>query len=141
MAGLTKFFRGLQISILLIPICSGASAAQSPIAYPGVKLVKEIRIVQLRYTREEIVRRELKSKVGEPYSDGNLAEDRMRLDRLKIFSSIIIDVQEEPDGMVLELELRETFPFLPTASVEVSRSLHGGNGVGESLVRREPSLL
>ncbi len=65
------------------------------------KLVSEIRIEGLRYTKEYIVLRELASRVGEPYSAQKIQKDRERLDRLRIFRSI--DLRVEPDGEAVRI--------------------------------------
>jgi outer membrane protein assembly factor BamA len=82
--------------------------------------VKEIRISALRYTKPAIIIRELASQVGEPYLKENTEKDAKRLDQLGIFSAIKIEPIEEGDGVVLEIEVKETFPYLPTISIDVS---------------------
>ncbi len=84
------------------------------------RTVKEIRISQLRYTDREIIIRELASRVGEPYLKENAEKDLKRLDRLGICSAIKIEPLEEGDGVVLVVEVEETFPYLPTLSVDVN---------------------
>ncbi len=87
---------------------------------PYGKTVKEIRISNLRWTQRETLIRELASQVGEPYSKENAEKDAKRLDQLGIFSAVKIEAIEEGDGVVIEIEVRETFPYLPTLSLEVS---------------------
>lgn len=87
---------------------------------PYGKTVKEIRISRLRYTNREIIIRELASRVGEPYLKENAEKDARRLDQLGIFSAITIEPIEEADGVVLVIEIEETFPHLPTISLDVS---------------------
>jgi outer membrane protein assembly factor BamA len=89
------------------------------------KIVKEIRISKLKYTKEKVVTRELASKVGEPYSEEKVSNDKLNLDRLRIFTSIEIEAIENGEGVILEVNLVETFPFLPTISLDVSEE----NGV------------
>jgi len=89
------------------------------------KIIREIRINQLKYTKEKVVTRELTSKVGEPYSEEKIANDKLNLDRLRIFSSIQIEALEDGEEVILEVNLVETFPFLPTISFDVSEE----NGV------------
>ena len=80
----------------------------------------DIRVVGLRYTREYVVTRELASKVGEPYRLENLAEDERRLDHLRIFSSIDVDPLVTDNGVEIEVRVKETFPYIPTISLQVS---------------------
>ncbi len=87
---------------------------------PASNLVKEIRISDLKYTKPETIARELISRVGEPYNKQNIKKDIERLDRLGIFSAIDIQPIDETDGVILEIEVREMFPWLPTVSIEVT---------------------
>ncbi|HUV14640.1 MAG TPA: BamA/TamA family outer membrane protein [Acidobacteriota bacterium] len=89
------------------------------------KVIKEIRISQLKYTKEKVVTRELASKVGEPYTEANVTNDKLNLDRLRIFTSIEINAIQDREGVILEVNLVETFPYLPLISFDVSEE----NGV------------
>jgi outer membrane protein insertion porin family len=62
----------------------------------------------------------LVSKVGEPYLEEYAKKDLERLDRLGIFSSIQIHPIEEDDGIILGIEIKETFPYLPMISIEIT---------------------
>lgn len=84
------------------------------------KAVREIRISQLQYTDRDVITRELASQVGEPYLQENTQKDLERLDRLGIFSAIEIESIGEGGGVVLVIEVEETFPHLPIVSLEVS---------------------
>ena len=87
---------------------------------PSGKIVKEIRISKLRFTKPEIIRRELVSQVGRPYLEENARKDVEKLDRLRIFSSINIEPIEENGEIILQVEVKETFPHLPIISLDVS---------------------
>ena len=87
---------------------------------PYGKTVREIRISRLRYTDRDIIIRELASRVGEPYLKENADKDAQRLDRLGICSAVRIEPIEDGDGVVLVVEVEETFPHLPTISLDVS---------------------
>jgi outer membrane protein assembly factor BamA len=84
------------------------------------KIVKEIRINDLRFTKPEIITRELAAKIGEPYTEENAHKDPERLDRLGLFSSIEVQAVAEGDGVVIVVEVEETFPYLPTLSLSVT---------------------
>jgi outer membrane protein assembly factor BamA len=94
------------------------------------KVVKEIRIEGLRRTKRAIVVRELASRVGEPYLEKNARKDPERLDRLRVFSESNIEVLEEPDGVILVITVRETYPYLPTLSIDVSAETGASLGPG-----------
>ncbi len=102
----------------------GTTAGQdttSPVAHESLygKTLKEIRISELRYTKREIIIRELAAQVGEPYLMENSEKDAERLDQLGICSAISIEPIDEGDGVVLVVEIEETFPHLPTISLDV----------------------
>ena len=84
------------------------------------KTLKKIRISALRYTKREIIIRELASRLGEPYLRENAEKDGKRLDQLGIFSAIDLEAIEEGDEVVLVIEVKETFPYLPTISLDVN---------------------
>ena len=84
------------------------------------KRVKEIRISELKYTKRETVVRELASRVGEAFRSENIEKDKERLDRLGIFSSIEIQAIEDNDEIVIDIEVKETLPYLPMLSIEVT---------------------
>jgi outer membrane protein insertion porin family len=95
--------------------------------YPHLygKIVKEIRITGAESMREYIVRRELASTIGEPYTAANAAKDYERLDNLGIFSDIDLVAQEEDGVVVITIEVKETFRYLPV----VSFSIDDENGI------------
>lgn len=84
------------------------------------KIIKDIRITGIRHTQEYIITRELISKVGQVYKEENIKEDYRRLDRLGIFSEVIIHPKEEEDGFIINIEIKETFPFMPSVIVKFS---------------------
>ncbi len=96
-------------------------AAQAAIQDAYGKIIREIRLVGLKRTKEFVVLRELGSKVGEPFTEENARKDPDRLDRLGIFGSITLNpIVDENDEVILELDLKEIFPYLPRLSLEVS---------------------
>ena len=115
-------FWGSLNPVVGIPTAAGQDAVtpSNPQEQLYGKTVKEIRISNLRYTKREIIIRELASQVGEPYLKNSAEEDTKRLDRLGIFSDVKIEPIEEGDGVILEIEVKETFPYIPTLSMEVS---------------------
>lgn len=98
---------------------------------PSGRVVGEIRISKLEHTKEDLVRRSLYSKVGEPYRKENAAIDRERLDRLGVFSEISFKTSERDGGILLDVRLRETTPWIPliTADITDADGLTLGPGV------------
>ncbi len=83
-------------------------------------IVKEIRTDSLHRTKREIVIRELVSKVGEPHSEMKIDKDIERLDRLGIFSDVKIEPIQETDGIILDIQVKETLPYFPSPSFDSS---------------------
>ena len=83
-------------------------------------VVKEIRVIGARYTKEHIITRELASQVGQPYLEENVAKDLQRLSRLPFLNSVSIQPLNEDDAVVLLIDVVEVFPYLPTISIELS---------------------
>jgi len=98
---------------------------------PGAGRVKEIRLYGLKATRPYIVFRELEIDLGEPVTPESLEADRRRLDRLDLFSDIEVRAVEEADGVVVEYDLRENSPWLPSVSVQITdeNGVSAGGGV------------
>jgi outer membrane protein insertion porin family len=81
------------------------------------RTVDEIRIQGTRRTKDYIILRELRTKVGEPLLKENLRKDYRSLDALDIFTEAKMYPTEEDGRVIVNLELKETFAFLPTVSV------------------------
>ncbi len=81
--------------------------------------IREIRIHGLRYTREALVRNQLTSRVGEPYSREAIARDRERLDRLAVFSSIAIQPEAAGGAVVIHIHVAETARWMPFPAFSV----------------------
>ena len=84
------------------------------------KIVKEIVISGNRYTKERIIRRELVTKIGKPYHSENVRKDHQNLERLRVFSAITISPVEEDNEIVLHVDVKETFPYLPTINMQLN---------------------
>jgi outer membrane protein insertion porin family len=106
----------LMISTALL--ASEAAPGQQAALYG--KTIREIRIVGARHTRDYVIRRELESRVGEPYLESVVVKDHRSLDRLGIFAEVRIYGEEEEGGVVLIIDVKETFRFLPVISVNIS---------------------
>jgi outer membrane protein insertion porin family len=93
--------------------------------------VKEIAIAGAKHTKEYVIRRELVSRVGEPYIEANAALDVEKLTRLGIFSSVEVIGGASGDGVMLTIDVVETFRILPVVSVAISdeNGVSAGGGV------------
>jgi len=113
MSGDTRRFAWIVVTLFLI-----ASSALTD-ELEG-KLITALQIQGLSHTKAYVVERELASRVGEPFSEQNVLKDAERLDRLRIFSLIEIRGVAVDSGVRIEIEVRETFPYLPTISIQVN---------------------
>lgn len=99
---------------------AGPTGAFIPDSAAAGTTVREIRISGLKTTKEYIVRRELSTKVGAPFDRATLDRDYERLDRLGIFSEIVIYPSLDGDEAIVFIEVKETFPYLPIVSMSIS---------------------
>lgn len=91
------------------------------LAAPGIaqaqaedgKTIREIRISGLVNTREQLVRDQLTSAVGQPYDQAVVELDRERLDRLAVFSRIEITPIPEGGDVIIDIDVGETARFIP----------------------------
>jgi len=120
-----------RLLLVFAVLSSSPLAASEPDPLLFGKVVGEIRISKLKHTREDLVRRSLYSKVGEPYREENETIDRERLDRIGAFSDIAFEISERDGGVVLDVMLRETTPWIPliTADITDADGLTLGPGV------------
>jgi outer membrane protein assembly factor BamA len=79
--------------------------------------VIDIRIVGLQRTSRELVLEQMASRIGETDSEARRRVDFLFLDRLGIFSSIRVEPEIGPEGVILYVFLVETFPMAPYVSI------------------------
>jgi outer membrane protein insertion porin family len=119
------------VTLLLIAVCSSLPAAQTDDSHVYGRIVTDIRLIGLKTTKPYIVERELATKVGEPFTKKNERKDYERLDRLQIFSEILIYTALEDDDLVVFIEVKETFAYLPVFSISISdeNGISAGGGL------------
>lgn len=112
------------------PDSSAVAPAANDTALAG-RIVREIRISGLKTTKERIVRRELATEVGKPFDPATLETDYEHLERLGIFSEIVIYPSLDGGEVVVFLEVRETFPYLPVVNMSISdeNGISAGGGL------------
>jgi len=111
--------RSLFTILFFHVLCVSIYASGSDGALNG-QTIKEIRISGLKWTKKYIITRELTSKVGEPYVAGNAQRDYERLETLGLFSYHKVEAFAERDSVVIGIEVKETFPHLPTLAFRIS---------------------
>src|SRR5262245_63949441 len=77
------------------------------------RTIKAIDVVGHQVTRELVIRREIRSAVGEPLSPATVAADVQRLDNLSIFAEIGVSAREEGEGVRLSFRLKEMPAWIP----------------------------
>ncbi len=101
------------------------------------RVIREIRILGVHHTKEEIVLDQLASRIGSRYTEAAAADDYRWLDRLGLFSSVKITASPVEDQVALTVEVQELLRIIPYPSINVT----GENGVSAGLGVKIPSLL
>lgn len=132
----------LTCALFLLHFCATDSLKAQAVAVAPSSLygrvVREVRIIGLKHTKEKIVRDQLSSQPGSRYTEESAQDDYRWLDRLALFSSIrILPSPAEHDGVLLTVEVQELLRFLPYPSVNSTEE----NGVSAGIGLRVPSLL
>jgi outer membrane protein assembly factor BamA len=83
------------------------------------RVIDDIRISGAKHTKQHIIERELASKPGEPLSQKNLTEDAANLDALGVFSDINVRPVEEDGKLILAIDVKETFRYLPVVALKI----------------------
>ena len=73
----------------------------------GVRAVKEIVIENGTRAADEIIRRQLSQKVGEPLNISTLSSDLTKVYGIGIFDEVNYEVENEEDGTVLKIITKE----------------------------------
>ncbi len=120
----------LFCAALVLAFCRGRAAAQPDPDVPYGKIVKEIRLPELRWTKEHVLLREFASKVGAVYTRENAEMDLERLDRLDLFASFDIRAITDGDQVILELECEETHPRVVFPAISSTEENGVALGVG-----------
>jgi outer membrane protein insertion porin family len=108
------------LSILLIASVAYGETWTAELQSLSGRTIQSIDIQGNRFTREYIIRRELRTTTGAPLDLKTLAEDLQRLDNLDIFSSRRVRGKAVDNGVALVLVVRE-IPFaVPYISYEVT---------------------
>jgi len=114
--------RRIAIAVLIVLACAeSAAGAQPDSSHVYGRKVAEIRLIGIKRTKPYIVERELSITVGEPFTKKKEQDDYEDLDRLGIFSDIkIYGSLREDGGLVVFIDVKETFSYLPFPAVSIS---------------------
>jgi outer membrane protein insertion porin family len=75
--------------------------------------ITSVELAGHRVTLDSVIRRELRSLVGEPLEPQTVAADVQRLENLSIFAEIGVTAQPDGDGVRLTVQLKEMPEYIP----------------------------
>ena len=104
----------LAIALVLL---STSAAAQAPL---DGRTILAVRVSGLKNIDEAVVRAQIESAAGRPYRRATADLDRVRLDRLGVFSEISVTARALDDGVEVDVALTETLRILPSVSIAVT---------------------
>lgn len=102
----------IRFMVLLLSFLTVSFAYKGEGCREGVK-VSKVQVQGLRFTEENVVRRELKLQSGVSYSDSLFFADARRLESLDLFSNIELSCTPEGEAQSLVFSLTEIFPLIP----------------------------
>lgn len=109
--------RFIVIGLLAAPLVAQVTTSAADLEG---KPVGQILVQGLNKVQESTVLTQMMSKVGQPYSAANLAQDKQRLDRMALFTRIVLDAHAGAGGVVIQVEVKETLPYLPFPSFSIT---------------------
>ena len=119
----------IRTSVLVLIACLGAvplSAQQ----YEG-KIIASVTVSGLRDIKESVVLEQIESRPGLPYRQAVADLDRIRLDRLGVFSDITLTPGVVGESVQLSVIVVETLRVLPAVSIAVTDE--NGTSVGPAV--------
>lgn len=105
--------------LVLLILCGAPPVAADIDSFAG-RVITRIDLSGNRFTRDFIIRRELRSQVGKPLDSQLLQEDLRRLENLDIFSSVKVAPAADGAGVALALQVRELPFMVPYVSYDVT---------------------
>ena len=126
-------FRRLQLVVLLFGLSSLFPYAQVPDFCPVTDslLVISQDFQGLKTTAQAVVNRELKNKIGDPFTCRKWEAERERLQDLDIFADIELQAVVKDSQVVLHYSFHELPPYIPF--VAVSKTDQDGLSLGPAL--------
>ena len=114
---------------LSFPAFAGDEADDADRAFKGLdesalehegKTVKEIRLPEFRWADEEFIRKILMTKEGQAFTKWSADKDFEHLDKLRIFSYIRLNPFDDGGEVVHNIDLKETYRWIPTVSAKIT---------------------
>jgi outer membrane protein assembly factor BamA len=97
--------------VMAVPLVAGQHAGTT---------IAAVTVTGLRHIKESVVLEQIESKPGRPYSQAVADLDRVRLDRLGVFSDITLAPLTVGGALHVNVDVVETLRVLPTLSLAVT---------------------
>ncbi|HET7292299.1 MAG TPA: BamA/TamA family outer membrane protein [Vicinamibacteria bacterium] len=134
---MTKFRVGLLACVLAAPQAAGLDASGATgldlkaLAPWQGKIVRSLAFRGNNVTRENVIARELRTRVGDPLALETLAADVMRLENLAIFSGVHVEAAPDgQDGVGLAFVVKESPSWLPLVTFKYTEENGFSVGAG-----------
>jgi outer membrane protein insertion porin family len=99
------------LTLLLVMLGIPQFAAAQPID-PSGRPIADIRLEGLEQVPEQLVRNQLRARVGDPYDPATIEQDIVRLTFLGRFETVLHAVEQNPDGSINLVYLFQEQPLL-----------------------------
>jgi hypothetical protein len=98
------------------------------------RTVRSIELSGNRHTKEHVIRREIRTEVGEPLDLDLLAHDLVRLENLSIFADVRVEAERRSgDGVALRFVFKESPTFIPFPAYTYTEENGFSVGAGVSI--------
>jgi outer membrane protein insertion porin family len=110
-----RFTAGLVVAASLATCAAVADVDVDALAAFENRPVTEIRLTGYKVTREYVITREIRTRVGEPLHAATLIADVQRLENLSVFAQIGVVAEADGAGVRLLFRFKEMPAFIPLA--------------------------
>ena len=108
------------IRVVLVAFTASAFPATSAAQQHEGTTIAAVTVTGLRHIKESVVLEQIESRPGRPYSQAVADLDRVRLDRLGVFSDVTITPVATGDALSVNVVVVETLRVLPAVSIAVT---------------------
>ena len=108
------------VRVVLVAFTAGAFPVTSAAQQHEGTTIAAVTVTGLRHIKESIVLEQIESRPGRPYSQAVADLDRVRLDRLGVFSDVTMTPVTTGDALTVNVVVVETLRVLPALSIAVT---------------------
>ena len=108
------------VRVVLVAFTASAFPATSAAQQHEGTTIAAVTVTGLRHIKESVVLEQIESRPGRPYSQAVADLDRVRLDRLGVFSDVTITPVATGDALSVNVVVVETLRVLPAVSIAVT---------------------